>query len=328
LHPAAAVGNLRARMKIFTAEHVHAALGYPQFVGDLREAFGGKFTMPRRQVMLLDEASGSHDAFAMLPSWNDEVIALKAFTYFPDNPAPHSSLYSQIMVFDRKHGTPLAMVEGRSVTCWRTAGVSALAASYLAREEAATLLLLGTGNLAPFLIRAHASVRPLSKVLIWGRTPAKAQALAEKMAAEHRGIEFIVVGDIQAACGQADVIVCATGSAEILVQGAWVRPGTHADFLGNHHATKRECDTAMVTRSRVFVDTRVNCFNEAGEILVPIAEGAFSKEQVAGELAELCAGRVLGRQSAEEITVFKSVGCALGDLCGALATFKAGGIEA
>jgi 1-pyrroline-2-carboxylate reductase [NAD(P)H] len=311
-------------MKIFTADHVHAALSYPQFIGDLREAFGGKFTMPRRQVMLLDEASGSHDAFAMLPSWNDEVIALKAFTYFPGNQPPHQSLYSQIMVFDRKHGSPLAMVEGRSVTCWRTAGVSALAASFLAREDAATLLLLGTGNLAPFLIRAHASVRSLTKVLIWGRTPSKAQALAATMAAEFPGIEFSLVGNIESACGLADVIVSATGSAEILVQGAWVRPGTHTDFLGNHHATKRECDTAMVTRSRVFLDTRVNCFNEAGEILVPIAEGNFSKEQVVGELSELCAGAVGGRQSAEEITLFKSVGCALGDLCGALATFKAG----
>jgi 1-pyrroline-2-carboxylate reductase [NAD(P)H] len=279
--------------------------------------------MPRRQVMLLDEASGSHDAFAMLPSWNDEVIALKAFTYFPENGPPHQSLYSQIMVFDRSHGVPLALVEGRSVTCWRTAGVSALAATFLAREDATTLLLVGTGNLAPFLIRAHASVRPLTRVLIWGRSHAKALALAGRMAGELPGINFAAVTGLEDACGEADVIVCATGSPEILVKGAWVRPGTHTDFLGNHHATKRECDTELVTRARVFVDTRANCFNEAGEILVPISEGAFSKEQVVGELAELCAGSVAGRQTAEEITLFKSVGCALGDLCGALATVKA-----
>jgi 1-pyrroline-2-carboxylate reductase [NAD(P)H] len=227
------------------------------------------------------------------------------------------------MVFDRSHGVPLALVEGRSVTCWRTAGVSALAATFLAREDATTLLLVGTGNLAPFLIRAHASVRPLTRVLIWGRSHAKALALAGRMAGELPGINFAAVTGLEDACGEADVIVCATGSPEILVKGAWVRPGTHTDFLGNHHATKRECDTELVTRARVFVDTRANCFNEAGEILVPISEGAFSKEQVVGELAELCAGSVAGRQTAEEITLFKSVGCALGDLCGALATVKA-----
>ncbi len=129
--------------------------------------------------------------------------------------------------------------------------------------------------------------------------------------------------DLRAACGQADIVVCATGSQEILVRGEWIRPGTHTDFLGNHHATQRECDTAMVTRSRVFVDTRANCFKEAGEILVPVAEGAFSADQVAGELSELCRGSVSARQDPQEITLFKSVGCALGDLCGAVSTWRA-----
>jgi 1-pyrroline-2-carboxylate reductase [NAD(P)H] len=118
-------------------------------------------------------------------------------------------------------------------------------------------------------------------------------------------------------------VVCATGSQDILVRGEWIRPGTHTDFLGNHHATGRECDTAMVTRSRVFVDSRVNCFKEAGEILIPVAEGAFSLDQVAGELSELCRGSVSPRQNPREITLFKSVGCALGDLCGAVGTWRA-----
>jgi 1-pyrroline-2-carboxylate reductase [NAD(P)H] len=279
--------------------------------------------MPPRQVMLLDEAAGSHDAFAMLPSWNDEVIALKAFTYFPGNQPPDQSLYSQILVFDRKCGEPLALVDGVSVTCWRTAGVSALASRFLSRPDSETLLLLGTGKLAPFLIRAHASVRPLKKVLIGGRSPDKAAALAETMAGELPGLEFQVITDLPAACGSADIVVCATGSQDVLVRGAWIRPGTHTDFLGNHHASGRECDTAMVTRSRVFVDSRVNCFKEAGEILIPVAEGAFSLDQVAGELSELCRGSVSPRQDIQEITLFKSVGCALGDLCGAVSSWRA-----
>ncbi len=134
---------------------------------------------------------------------------------------------------------------------------------------------------------------------------------------------FTAVADIETGCGLADIIVCATGSAEVLIRGCQVRPGTHADFLGNHHANQRECDTEMITRSRVFVDTRANCFKEAGEILIPVAEGAFSKESVVGGLADLCRGTVPGRGSETKITVFKSVGCARGDLCGALTTWHA-----
>ncbi len=309
-------------MTVITADQVHAALRFPEFIDALHQSFAGHHTMPPRQVMLLDDASGSHDAFAMLPSWNDQVIALKAFTYFPDNQPPSRTLYSQILLFDRACGEPLALVDGVSVTCWRTAGVSALASRFLSRPDSETLLLLGTGKLAPYLIRAHVSVRPMKKILIWGRSPDKARALAQSMTAEFPELEFEAVTDLAPACGQADIVVCATGSQDILIRGEWIQPGTHMDFLGNHHATKRECDTFMITRSRVFVDTRANCFKEAGEILVPVSEGAFSTDQVAGELAELCRGSASARQDDQEITLFKSVGCALGDLCGAVTTWR------
>ena len=310
-------------MKVISAEQVHSALQYPDFIDSLQEAFKGDYTMPPRQVMLLDENPENHDAFAMLPSWNDEVIALKAFTYFPDNQAPHSSLYSQILVFDRKMGAPLALIDGVSITGWRTAGVSALASRFLSRTDSTSMLLVGTGKLAPFLIRAHASVRPLKTIRIWGRSPDKAGAIAERMKAELPEITFEVTTDLKSACSESDIIVSATGSTEILIHGDWIQAGTHTDFLGNHHADKRECDTALVTQSRVYVDTKANCFKEAGEILVPISEGVFSKADVVGELSDLCRHNVPARTSEDQITLFKSVGCALGDLCGALTTWKA-----
>jgi len=310
-------------MNVITADQVHAAIRFPGFIDTLQAAFAAPHTMPPRQVLPLDGDSGGHDAFAMLPSWNDEVIALKAFTYFPDNQPPHQTLYSQVMLFDRKRGQPLALVDGVSVTCWRTAGVSALASRFLSRADSETLLLLGTGKLAPFLIHAHASVRSLKKVLIWGRSPSRAEDLAELMKSKLPDLEFIPVTDLADACGRADIVVCATGSPEILIKGAWITPGTHTDFLGNHHATSRECDTVMLTRSRVFVDTRANCFREAGEILIPVSEGAFSLDDVAGELSDLCRGTAAPRQNPQEITLFKSVGCALGDLCGAVTAWRA-----
>jgi len=310
-------------MKIITADQVHAALRYPEFINALESAFAGPHTMPPRQVMALDPESGRQDAFAMLPCWNNEVIAQKAFTYFPENQTPHQTLYSQILVFDRNCGEPLALVDGVSVTCWRTAGVSALASRFLSRPDSATLLMLGTGKLAPYLIRAHASVRPLAKVLIWGRSTSKTEALVKSIGDELPGLECETVIDLPEACLHADIVVCATGSSDILIHGKWIRPGTHTDFLGNHHATERECDTDLVIRSRVYVDNRANCFKEAGELLVPMSEGLFSTEQVVGELSDLCQQRVPGRRNDQEITLFKSVGCALGDLCGALAAWRA-----
>jgi 1-pyrroline-2-carboxylate reductase [NAD(P)H] len=280
--------------------------------------------MPPRNVFLLDEPGVSHDAFALLPSWHDSLIGVKAFTYFPDNPRPkYQSLYSKILLFDRKHGEPLALVDGTSVTFWRTAGISGLASRLLSRANSETLLLLGTGNLATYIIRAQASVRPLKRVLVWGRTRANAERLVRQMSSALSKLQFSVVDNLEAACGQADIVVSATGSQEPLVKGAWIKEGTHTDFIGNHHATKRECDTALVLKSKVYADSRDNCFREAGEILVPISEGVFKKEQVIGQLTEMCTGNVPLRTSDQEITLFKSIGMALSDLVGAGLAYRA-----
>ena len=142
------------------------------------------------------------------------------------------------------------------------------------------------------------------------------------MSKEFPEINFSVVEDREAACGEADIVVAATGSAEPVVLGDWIQPGTHIDLIGNHHATKRECDTALITKSTVYADSRVNAFKEAGEILVPISEGVFTKEDVVAELTEMCAGTATLRQSEEEITLFKSIGMAMSDLVGAGLAYK------
>jgi len=305
-------------MKIISPEEVHAALSYPALVDTLQDAFSKEFTMPPRTVFMLDDKADNTNAFALLPSWNDSIIGVKAFTYFPDNQGPeYKSLYSKILLFDRAHGEPLALVDGTSVTFWRTAAISGLASRLLSRENSESLLVLGTGNLSTYIIRAQASVRPLKRVMVWGRTPANAQKVVDQMSAELGDIEFSVVDNLEDACGQADIIVSATAAHEPLVMGDWVRPGTHTDFIGNHHATKRECDTALVVKSKVFADSYDNCFKEAGEVLVPISEGVMTKADVVGQLTEMCAGAVPLRESDSEITLFKSIGMALCDLVGA-----------
>lgn len=309
-------------MKILNSTDVHASLAWPELLDALLQNYAGHFTMPQRQVHRLDDDPTCHDAFALLPAWNEEIIAVKAFTYFPTNPAPHPSLHSQILLFDRNHGQPLALIDGKSVTYWRTAGISALASRLLSRENSQTMLLLGTGNLAPFLISAHSSVRPLKRILIWGRQQAKVDALIAAMQIEHPQLTFSAVSSLAEACAEADVIVSATGSQDILIHGDWISPGCHIDLLGNHHANHRECDSATVLRAKVYVDTYVNCLKEAGEILLPIAEGVFTAEQILGELADLCAGRAPLRQEESDITLFKSVGAALGDLATALVVYR------
>jgi 1-pyrroline-2-carboxylate reductase [NAD(P)H] len=309
-------------MKVISAEQVHAALSYPALIDALGDAYAGEFKMPPRQVFLLDDNEANHDAFAVLPSWGSEFIGVKAFTYFPTAQAPYKSLYSQILLFNRAHGEPLALVDGTTVTFWRTAGISGLATRLLSREDSETMLVLGTGNLASYIIRANASVRPIKKVMVWGRSREKAEAVCATARKELPQIEFSAIEDREAACAMADIVVCATGSHEPLVLGDWIKPGTHTDFIGNHHAVKRECDTALVTKSRVYVDSYVNAMKEAGEILVPISEGAFTKEDIVAELAEMCGGRAPLRQSADEITMFKSIGMALSDLVGAGLVYK------
>ncbi len=304
-------------MQVIEAADVHRVLEFPIVIEALRATFGGEASAPPRLMYRLD-GGRSHDVFALLPAWSEDVVGVKAFTYLPENAGKGSEvLHANILLFDRRSGVPLALVEGRSVTFWRTAAMTALAADYLARRDAARLLVCGTGNLSPYLALAHAAVRPIREIGIWGRNGEKAARVVEELRGRRADLEIRVVSDLESAAGEADIICCATASREPIIMGEWVRPGTHAGFIGNHERDARECDTDMVVKSRIYVDSRVNVLNEAGEILIPIDEGRLLETDVVGELSELCAGSVAGRASDDEITLFKSVGTALADLAAA-----------
>ena len=278
--------------------------------------------MPQRQVYELRAGDPSHNAFAVLPAWNDDVIALKAFTYFPDNQRKNlATLFSKIMLFSRKTGEPLALIDGTSVTYWRTAAVSALASRYLSRADSEHLLFVGSGNLAPYMIAAHLSVRDISQVSIWARNEPKVLDLIKRMKSQYPNVAFDLSQSLQQSASTADIISCATGSSQPLILGEWLKPGCHLDLVGNHHADGRECDSFAVERSRVFVDSYVNVLKEAGEILLPIAEGCIDKSHVQGELADLTKG-ASARNSPQDITLFKSVGTALSDLIAANLVYR------
>ncbi|AQS39489.1 ornithine cyclodeaminase [Shewanella psychrophila] len=307
-------------MQVIDADTVNQTLNFPKLISELRDTFSKPAGMPQRQVFSLDEASSHSDAFAVLPSWNEKTIAVKAFTYFPDNPAKSSeleSLYSKIMIFDRKTGVPQALVDGTSVTYWRTAAISALGTDFLAKKDASKLLIMGTGRLASFMALAHASIRPISEIYVWGRNPNKAQSIVKAVSQARPDIKVSVCDDIEQSVRAADIISCATGSSTPLFNGDWVQAGTHTDFVGNHNHDRRECDTGLILKSSVYVDSKINVFAEAGELLIPVKEGVYSLDSVVGELAQLCKGQVSGRTNDQEITLFKTVGTALADLVGA-----------
>jgi ornithine cyclodeaminase len=207
------------------------------------------------------------------------------------------------------------VIDGVSLTLRRTACASALAASYLARKDARHLLMIGAGSLAPHLIRAHASVRHYTRIEIWNRNRAGAEALADRLGDLKASVA--VVDDLEAAQRVADTISCATLSREPLVRGGWLRPGTHVDLVGGFTPQMREADDATLSRGAVWVDTREGALKEAGDLVVPLKHGLLKPEDVRGDLFELCRNDVFARSGDAEITVFKSVGTALEDLAAA-----------
>jgi len=219
-----------------------------------------------------------------------------------------------------QHGTPLACLDGSALTSRRTAAASALAARELARQDASSLLVVGTGKLAPMLIEAHATVRPIRKVRIWGRNPDKAAALAERF---RDRFDCEAVTDLESAVPAADIISCATLSTEPLIRGEWLQPGSHLDLVGAFRPTMRETDSRCLARSEVFVDTYAGAMGEAGDILQAIDEGAFRETDLRAELAELLRGDKPGRTNNDAITLFKSVGASLEDLAAAIEVWEA-----
>jgi ornithine cyclodeaminase len=212
------------------------------------------------------------------------------------------------------------MIDGGELTARRTAATSALAAQYLARRDAKSLLIVGTGRVARQLARYHVALRPaLTSVRVWGRSQDHAASMAEEL--RGRGIDARVASNLAVAAAESDIISAATLAAQPLIYGEWIRPGTHVDLVGGYTPGMREADDALIEKARVFVDTREGAMHEAGDIASPIVNGVLQKDAVY-DLHDLCRGVQPGRQREDEITVFKSVGAALEDLAAAILIFE------
>jgi ornithine cyclodeaminase len=301
-------------LPVYSAEAVHAALPWAALADALEDAFSaGDTETPLRHA---HDVSGS-GSLLLMPAWSPDALGVKLVTVMPGALSRGAgTVQASYLLLDRHTGVPRALIDGEALTLRRTAAASALAAQSLARPDAQRLLVVGAGRLAPWMAQAHVALRPdLTHVDVWARNADAAEEVVETLREE--GIDAEVALDLRAAVEHADVVTCATTSRQPLVHGAWLKPGTHIDLVGGFRRDMREADDAAILRARIFVDTFAGALAEAGDLTQPIERGLIAREHVRGELAQLLRGEVAGRTSADEITLFKSVGTALEDLAAA-----------
>jgi ornithine cyclodeaminase len=314
-------------MRFISAAELADLFAFPELIETLRQAFRSGAVVPPRHHHTIDMAGEPNGTLLLMPAWDEAAagdrrfMGVKVVSVFPGNAARgKASVTGTYLLMDGRTGEPLAVLDGTTLTLWRTAAASALAASYLARADATRLVMVGAGALAPYLIAAHASVRPVREVLVWNRRPEKARAVAA--ACDARAYKVEAVADLEQAVRAADIVSCATLASEPVVKGDWLRPGTHLDLVGAFTPTTRESDDTTVRRARLYVDTRAGGLHEAGDIVLPLKAGLIRESDIAGDLFDLCRGAVAGRTAADEITLFKSVGTALEDLAAAVLAFR------
>lgn len=310
-------------MRVISADEINRALDFPALIGALGDAFRAEIKIPPRAHVAIPRP-GAEATLLLMPAWTEGAfepfVGIKVIAIFPSNLAKGiPSLTGSYMLLSGETGIPLAIMDGGLLTCWRTAAASALAARFLAREDASRHLIIGAGALAPFFARAHASVRPIREISIWNRTAERGEDVAALLRDE--GLPARAVSDLEAAVRAADIVTGLTGAEKPILQGAWLKPGAHVDLVGGFKPSMRESDDETVTRSRIYVDTR-HALEEAGDLLGPLQRGVIKASDIHGDLFELCRGQVAGRAKPDEITLFKSAGTAVEDLAAAILVWR------
>jgi ornithine cyclodeaminase len=307
-------------MRIVTAADINRVLRYDALIDALAEAFRGDIAAPDKIAHFIPQPSGSEAKVMLMPAWSnsgERFIGCKLVNLFPDNAGRNKpAVLGTYVLMSGETGETLAVMDGAALTAWRTACASALAARYLARENASHLVMIGAGALAPHLIRAHRAVRPITRVTLWNRT--RSHAISTAFALSAAGIEPAIADDLEEAVREADIVSCATLSPTPLVRGAWLKKGAHVDLVGAFSLKTREADDAAIRRARVYVDSRASAPKGSGDIAIPLRKKVLALKGIQGDLFELCRGKTKGRKRQDEITLFKSTGLALEDLAAAM----------
>jgi ornithine cyclodeaminase len=302
------------------ANATELGLGFPSLIEALREAFHQDVNVPLRHTHKI-KTDGGRDTSLIMPAWSpDGFYGVKIINIYPDNTIRGlPGLHGIYALFDAKTGIPLAFVDADVLTARRTAAAAALAASYLARQDARRLLVVGAGRVARLLPHAMVAVRPIEKVAIWSRTAESASRLASELVAA--GLAAEAISDLEVGARNADIITCATLSETPLIRGEWLRAGTHLDLIGSFSPSMREADAECFRRASVFIDT-AEAAAKSGDLLSAMQEGGLTQGCIVATLQNLAHGGHPGRSTADEITVFKAVGTALEDLAAARLAYR------
>jgi alanine dehydrogenase len=312
---------------LLSSSDVTAQLDLPEAIQVMETAFAGfarnGAVMPQRPLIPITEHQGICSVMLAYLKQED-VLGFKSISAFKENPERYGlpSLFGLVILLDPKTGYPLIIMEGAFLTGIRTAATSGLATKYLAREDARRLGVLGSGPQAMAQICAVCAVRPIETIRVYSpNLHRKKKMFLEKMA-PLVDLSIELVNSPRQAVHECDIVVLATNSAEPVIDGDWIGPGTHINSVGTHMSHLREIDTKTVVGSKIIVDALEACLVEAGDILIPMAEGALSRQDIHGELGELVCAEINGRENDEETTLFKSVGLAFQDVAVAAHIYK------
>ena len=309
---------------VLSAEDVARLLPMAACIAVMRDALAalarGKALVPLRLVMRMPDGSGFLGVMpGQLSADGDQkgALGMKAVSVFPGNASRGIDTHQgAVLLFEADTGRLSALMDGATITAIRTAAVSGVATDLLSRRDATELAILGAGVQARTHLEAIATIRPLRRVRVWSRNLEHARALvAEQKGKYSIGIEAVPTAE--AAVRGADIVTTVTASPEPVLERAWLKEGAHVNAVGSSIPTTREIDTATMAAARLFVDRRESALNEAGDLLIPIREGAVTPDHIQAELGQVIIGEDPGRRSAGELTLFKSLGLAVEDVASA-----------
>ena len=299
---------------LMDAERLRALTPWPKLIDALQSAFREPCEVPDRLHFDIGDAG----SLMVMPAWRQkEFLGVKVVQVFPGNSMlGKPTVHGMYMLASAGNGEVLAFIDAQELTARRTAATSALASRFLSRDSSRCLLVMGTGRLAAEVIPAHAAVRPIEQVLIWGRSRERASSLADRINATLH-LHAQPVDSLERALSQADIISTVTATFQPILPGRTLRPGTHIDLIGGYTPMMREADDDVIRAAAIYVDKMSAAVREAGDIANPLERGIIDSSAIRGDLFDLCTGRVPKRSADKDITLFKSVGLALEDLAAA-----------
>lgn len=311
---------------LLSRDDVQSVLTMADSMAAVEEAFRqqalGTVDMPQRPVIRIPD---EHGVVLFMPALIGGMGALgmKVVSVYPDNPQKHDkpTVMGMILLNDPATGEVVAIMDGGLITAMRTGAVSGVATKHMARPDARVAAIFGGGVQARTQLMAVAEARELERAVVYDVIPEQSAKFAVEMT-EELGLPVEPAEEPRVAVEGSDIIVAATSAPQPIFEGSWVKPGTHVNGIGSHAPTMRELDTELVQRSRVVVDLRSAALAEAGDLMIPIDEGAVDADHIAGELGDVVAGSVPGRTSDDEVTLFKSVGLAIQDVSVATKVFE------